>query len=54
MSAEPGPWALQKNDALELAYQSASYIDYNRSPSPGTSISHINPMRQPLRVSFYF
>ena len=24
-----------------------------RSPSPGASISHTNPMRQPLRVSFY-
>ena len=25
-----------------------------RSPSPGASISHTNPKRQPLRVSFYF
>ena len=25
-----------------------------RSPSPGASISHINPRRQPLPVSFYF
>ena len=25
-----------------------------RSPSPGASISYTNPMRQPLRVSFYF
>ena len=26
----------------------------SRSPSPGASISHINPRRQPLPVSFYF
>ena len=25
-----------------------------RSPSPGATISHTNPMRQPLHVSFYF